>query len=79
MHGGSFLDEEYQPAWNSDAGVEALHKLYDLLHTHQVIDPAVTTYTWVFDATPRFFEGTRGMFISWPFRGYRWRNRCSTV
>ncbi|MXX64921.1 MAG: extracellular solute-binding protein, partial [Acidimicrobiia bacterium] len=30
-------------------------------------DPAVTTYTWVFDATPGFFEGTRGMFISWPF------------
>ena len=67
MHGGSFLDEESQPAWNSEAGVEALQKLYDLLHTHQVIDPAVTTYTWVFDATPGFFEGTRGMFISWPF------------
>ena len=47
--------------------MEALQKLYDLLHTHQVIDPAVSTYTWVFDATPGFFEGTRGMFISWPF------------
>ena len=67
MHGGSFLDEESQPAWNSDAGVEALQKLYDLMHTHRVIDPAVNTYTWVFDATPGFFEGTRGMFISWPF------------
>ena len=50
--------------WNSDAGAEALQKLYDLLHTHQVIDPAVTAYTWVFDATPGFFDGTRGMFIS---------------
>ncbi len=67
MHGGSFLDEEQQPSWNSEEGVEALQKLYDLLHTHQVVDPAVTTYTWVFDATPGFFEGTRGMFISWPF------------
>ena len=67
MHGGSFLDEEQQPAFNSEAGVEALQKLHDLFHVHQCIDPAVSTYTWVFDATPGFFDGTRGMFISWPF------------
>lgn len=67
MHGGRFLDEDLQPVFNDQAGVEATQKLYDLLHTHEVVDPAVTTYTWVFDASPGFLKGTRGMFITWPF------------
>jgi multiple sugar transport system substrate-binding protein len=67
MHGGRFLDDDLQPAWNDAAGVAATEKLFDLLHTHQVIDPAVNTYTWVFDASPGFLEGTRGMIITWPF------------
>jgi multiple sugar transport system substrate-binding protein len=67
MHGGRFLGEEFQPTMNSPAGVEATAKLFDLLHTHKVVDPAVTTYTWVFDAAPAYFNGTRGMFITWPF------------
>ena len=64
--GGSWTRSNSRPL-TADAGVEALQKLHDLLHVHQAIDPAVTTYTWVFDATPGFFDGTRGMFISWPF------------
>lgn len=67
MHGGRFLDEEFQPTFNSAAGVAATEKLVDLLHTHKVVDPSVTTYTWVFDASPGYFNGTRGMFITWPF------------
>ncbi len=67
MHGGSFLDEEGQPVMNSEAGVAATAKLVDLLHTHKVVDPAVTTYTWVFDASPAFLDGRRGFFITWPF------------
>ena len=67
MHGGDVLDEDFQPVMNSDAGIEALQKMVDLLHTHKCIDPAVTTYTWVFDASPSFLNGTRGMFFTWPF------------
>ncbi|TCJ15629.1 sugar ABC transporter substrate-binding protein [Rubrobacter taiwanensis] len=67
MHGGSFLDEDGQPAMNSEAGIAATEKLVDLLHTHEVIDPAVTTYTWVFDASPGFLNGNRAFFITWPF------------
>lgn len=67
MHGGRFLDDDLQPVMNSEAGIAATEKLYDLLHTHQVIDPAVTTYTWVFDASPGYLNGTRGMFFTWPF------------
>lgn len=67
MHGGSFFDEEGQPAMDSEAGVAATEKLVDLLHTHKVVDPAATTYTWVFDASPGFLNGNRTFFISWPF------------
>lgn len=67
MHGGSFFDEDQQPAMNSEAGIAATEKMVDLLHTHRVIDPAVTTYTWVFDASPGFLNGNRAFFISWPF------------
>jgi multiple sugar transport system substrate-binding protein len=67
MHGGRWLDDDGQPVMNSEAGIEATQKLYDLLHTHKCVDPAVTTYTWVFDASPGYLEGQRGMFITWPF------------
>lgn len=67
MHGGDLFDENNQPVMNSEEGVAALAKMYDLLHTYKVIDPAVTTYSWVFDASPPFLNGTRGIFITWPF------------
>lgn len=67
MHGGSFLDEDHEPVFNTEAGVEATMKMYDLLNTHRVVDPAVNTYTWVFDASPGFLNGTRGFFFTWPF------------
>jgi multiple sugar transport system substrate-binding protein len=67
MHGGRFLDDEHEPVFNDEAGAEATMKLYDLLNTHRVVDPAVNTYTWVFDASPGFLNGTRGFFFTWPF------------
>ncbi len=67
MHGGRFLDEDKQPVFNNEAGIEATMKMYDLLNTHKVVDPAVNTYTWVFDAAPGFLAGQRGMFFTWPF------------
>jgi multiple sugar transport system substrate-binding protein len=67
MHGGRFLDDEREPVFNDEAGVEATMKMYDLLNTHRVVDPAVNTYTWVFDASPGFLNGTRAFFFTWPF------------
>lgn len=67
MHGGKFLDDEGQPVFDGDAGEEAVIKMFDLLNTYKVVDPAVETYTWVFDASPGYFSGTRGMFFTWPF------------
>lgn len=67
MHGGRFFDDDGNPDFNDEAGIEATVKLRDLLTLHKVVDPAVTTYTWVFDASPGFLNGTRGIFFTWPF------------
>ncbi|UCH28044.1 MAG: sugar ABC transporter substrate-binding protein [Trueperaceae bacterium] len=67
MHGGRFLDDDLQPVMNSEAGVAALAKMVDLLHVEKVIDPATVTYTWVFDASPSYLAGQRGIFFTWPF------------
>lgn len=67
MHGGRFLDDDLAPVMNSDAGVEALTKMVELLHVERVIDPATVTYTWVFDASPSYLAGQRGIFFTWPF------------
>lgn len=66
-NGGRFLDEALDPVMNSEAGVEALSRMIELLHVHKVIDPAVVTYTWVFDASPAYLAGNRGFFLTWPF------------
>jgi multiple sugar transport system substrate-binding protein len=65
--GGSFLDADLNPVMNSEAGVEALTRMVELLHLHKVIDPAAVTYTWVFDASPAYLAGQRGFFFTWPF------------
>jgi len=67
MHGGKLLDEDGEPIFDSDAGEESVVKMFDLLNTYKVVDPAVETYTWVFDASPGYFSGNRGMFFTWPF------------
>ena len=66
-NGGSFLDGNLDPIMNSDAGVEALNMMIDLLHKDKIIDPATPTYTWVFDASPSYMAGKRGFFLTWPF------------
>ena len=67
MHGGDVMDDDNQPVMNSDAGIESLQKMVDLLHTHKCMDPASITHAWVFDAAPAFVDGNRGFFITWPF------------
>lgn len=67
MHGGRFLDDERKPIMNSEAGVEALSRMVELLHVEKAIDPASVTYNWVFDASPSYLAGKRGFFLTWPF------------
>jgi multiple sugar transport system substrate-binding protein len=68
-NGGRWLDDDLQPVMNSEQGVAALQFISDLLHVYKCIDPACITYTWVFDASPAYFDGNRGFFMSWPFVG----------
>ncbi len=65
--GGRLLDDDLNPVMNSEAGVEALSRMVEMLHVHNVVDPAVVTYTWVFDASPGYLAGQRGFFMTWPF------------
>jgi multiple sugar transport system substrate-binding protein len=65
--GGRFLDDNLEPVMNSEAGVEALTRMVEMLHLHKVVDPAAVTYTWVFDASPAYLSGKRGFFFTWPF------------
>tara|TARA_B110000116_G_scaffold269517_1_gene285653 strand:- start:1044 stop:2339 length:1296 start_codon:yes stop_codon:yes gene_type:complete len=66
-NGGKFLDQNLDPTMNSEAGIEALNMMVDLLHKDKIIDPATPTYTWVFDAWPSYMAGKRGFFLTWPF------------
>ncbi len=65
--GGRFLDDDLNPVMNSEPGIEGLSRMVELLHVHKVMDPAVVTYTWVFDASPGYLAGQRGFFFTWPF------------
>lgn len=67
MWGGDILNQNLEPVFNQEPGVRALQAMVDLLHTHKVVDPGSTTYTWVFDSAPPFFDGRVGMIITWPF------------
>ena len=57
------MDGNLDPVMNSEAGVEALNMMVDLLHKDKIIDPATPTYTWVFDASPSYMAGKRGFFL----------------
>ncbi|MDW8053585.1 MAG: extracellular solute-binding protein [Anaerolineae bacterium] len=41
--GGELFDEKGEPVFNKGAGVEALQLMYDMMHKHQIIDPAALT------------------------------------
>jgi multiple sugar transport system substrate-binding protein len=48
-YGGDFLEKGLDPsppAWNQDAGVQALQWWYDLVYTQKVVPPGVSAYGW---------------------------------
>lgn len=58
--GGTFLDSAGKPAFNSDAGKQALQYMYDLIYTHQVSPVGVNDG----DA---FQTGKEGIYFSGPW------------
>lgn len=69
-NGGDFLENGLQPskpAWNQDAGVQALQWWRDLIYTQKVVPPGVPAYGWE-ENTALFASGQAAMNKDWgPF------------
>ena len=69
-NGGDFLEKGLkpsQPAWNQDAGVQALQWWHDLIYTQKVVPPGVPAYGWE-ENTAVFASGQAAMSKDWgPF------------
>jgi multiple sugar transport system substrate-binding protein len=66
-YGGDFLEkglEPSKPAWNSDAGVQALQWWYDLVYTQKVAPPGVPSYGWE-ENSSLFASGQAAMNKDW--------------
>jgi multiple sugar transport system substrate-binding protein len=66
-NGGDFLEKGLEPslpAWNQDAGVQALQWWYDLVYTEKVAPPGVPSYGWE-ENTQVFASGQAAMNKDW--------------
>ncbi|MGX1584361.1 ABC transporter substrate-binding protein [Microbacterium sp. NPDC055502] len=68
LNGGEFYDADYKPTFASDAGVEALSKMVELLQVHKVMDPSSLQITNASDLADLFARGSTGMVFNWPFQ-----------
>jgi multiple sugar transport system substrate-binding protein len=72
-YGGDFLEkglEPSPPAWNSDAGVQALQWWYDLVYTSKVAPPGVAAYGWE-ENSQLFASGQVAMNKDWGPSSYK--------
>lgn len=68
LNGGEMYDADYQPIFNSEAGVGALTRLVELLHTHKVMDPSSLQLSHSADLADLFARGGVAMVFNWPFQ-----------
>jgi ABC-type glycerol-3-phosphate transport system substrate-binding protein len=72
-YGGDFLEKGLQPsapAWNQDAGVQALQWWYDLIYSSKVAPPGVPSYGWE-ENTALFAAGQAAMVKDWGPGGFK--------
>jgi multiple sugar transport system substrate-binding protein len=62
--GGRLYDENGQPDFNNEAGVDSLQMMMDLM---KFTDPGSITYVGINDATNVFTNGSAAMMLNWPF------------
>jgi multiple sugar transport system substrate-binding protein len=62
--GGKLYDENGQPAFNNEAGVDSLQVMVDLM---EFTDPGALSYVGINDATNVFSSGQAAMMMNWPF------------
>lgn len=68
LAGGELYDADWTPQLNSDAGVEGLTKMVELLHLHKVMDPASLQITNASDLVEVFAQGNTSIVFNWPFQ-----------
>jgi len=62
--GGKLYDDQGMPAFNNEAGVDALQVMVDLM---PYTDPGSISYVGINDATNVFTSGQAAMMMNWPF------------
>jgi len=62
--GGKLYNEDSSPAFNNDAGVQALQMMMDLM---PYTDPGSISYVGINDATNVMTAGKAAMMMNWPF------------
>lgn len=68
LAGGELYDASWNPQLNSEAGVEGLTKMVELLHLHKVMDPASLQITNASDLVEVFAQGNTSIVFNWPFQ-----------
>ncbi|OYO02441.1 extracellular solute-binding protein [Enemella evansiae] len=68
LAGGQLYDDKWNPQLDSEAGVEGLSKMVELLHTHKVMDPASLQITNASDLVEVFAQGNTSIVFNWPFQ-----------
>ena len=68
LAGGELYDAQWNPQLNSEAGVEGLTKMVELLHLHKVMDPASLQITNASDLVEVFAQGNTSIVFNWPFQ-----------
>lgn len=68
LAGGELYDAQWNPQFNSEAGIEGLTKMVELLHLHKVMDPASLQITNASDLVDVFAQGNTSIVFNWPFQ-----------
>lgn len=68
LSGGELYDADWNPQLNSEAGVEGLTKMVELLHDHKAMDPASLQITNASDLAEVFAQGNTSIVFNWPFQ-----------
>lgn len=64
-YGGEVVDDDGNVLINSPENAAALQKMYDMIYTDKIVDPAINGYMWV-DSRAPFFSGNTLFIRDWP-------------
>ncbi|GAA1488061.1 ABC transporter substrate-binding protein [Brachybacterium sacelli] len=68
LAGGELYDADWIPQLDSEAGIEGLTKMVELLHVHKAMDPTSLQITNASDLIEIFAQGRTSTVFNWPFQ-----------